>query len=111
MTLTLKPNTLYRTRDGRRIEVVAVNPECKLSHQAAVGWMDGNLYCWDINGKYLTADSGCDLIAEWREPERHKLFLMRSNGVVYFATNPTPGEILGSAWLIEGQFATEGEGV
>lgn len=69
MSIQPKPNTYYKTRDGRKafvgFRIPGMNRSCPW-----VGRIDACVYTWVENGSYrLDSESPEDLIAEWSEPK------------------------------------------
>ena len=69
--ITLKSNTHYKTRDGRKAFVGFIHP-----HQANAwpchGFIEGELQSrvWERGGRYIYGlDSAVDLVVEWVEPK------------------------------------------
>jgi hypothetical protein len=70
----------YRTRDGRKAFVAGRNPFCDSldSHRAFVGAFETGQQeaSWDERGRYIIHyESKEDLVAEWREPRKFKLWV------------------------------------
>ena len=51
------------TKDGKQARIIAVNPEAERQDQCIVGWVDGRLRTWCINGAFYvhTGESELDL--------------------------------------------------
>lgn len=79
--MIIKPNTYYRTRDGRKVYVAGIAPDeidC-IHSQRVVGFLyrrvEGGsptviMSSWSLRGRYSVdnVSSPADLTAEWREP-------------------------------------------
>lgn len=88
--MELKPNTYYRTREGRKAYVVGKSPFKEDEDRGFIGFIQlqddySDYVIW--NGKGETGNSPkdeSDLIAEWKEPQRKTVWVgMRDDG---FAT-------------------------
>jgi len=90
--MEIKPNTYYRTRDGRKAFVVGVYPPEIPSDHRCVGVIfhpcDTKVLSdegWDCCGHYygVRMEHDRDLIAEWKEPEVHETWLNLYSSVGY----------------------------
>ncbi len=71
MSIQLKPNTYYKTRDGRKAFIGFQIPESNHIYPW-IGYIVGtvSVYTWAENGSYNpNLESPEDLIAEWTEPK------------------------------------------
>lgn len=71
--MKLEVGKFYKTRDGRKAEVVYINEELKDSY--TVYFLvdgDGHLISCSLEGSYYGDDEAheSDLVSEWKEPER-----------------------------------------
>ena len=58
----------WRTRDGRKAIVGAINESGKLYSQC-VGWVGESVFSWSINGQWIPeANRDLDLIEPWIDP-------------------------------------------
>jgi hypothetical protein len=64
--MTITPGD-YKTRDGRKATVAAIN-ENAVSSYVAIGWFDGLVGCWTIDGLFGSKTNGLDLIEPWLDP-------------------------------------------
>ena len=59
----------YRTRDGRKATVAAIDTQAAIYHNA-IGWLEGGVESWSTDGRYLSAteDNAYDLVEPWLDP-------------------------------------------
>lgn len=78
----------YRTRDGRKAIVAAVNLEAA-KYSKAIGWIDGKPQAWSVSGcMYSTTKCASDIVSEWREPRTKEVTVYAPSGISlrdYFA--------------------------
>ena len=50
----VKAGDILLTRDGRQAHIIAVNPQAKREYHCIVGFINGDLVSWCLNGNYYT---------------------------------------------------------
>jgi hypothetical protein len=67
----LKPG-FYKTRDGRKVEIIAVNVR---GRQPILGYIRDNngLDSWTVDGRCYGEDKDADIVSEWREPVKYSV--------------------------------------
>lgn len=95
MTTPIKVGT-YKTRDGRKAEVLATGAPGEYPLMGYVVYPQGTAEptSWRKNGTYFNdTDNGADLVAEWREPRtetRDVYACLWTDGSVSVSTSPAP---------------------
>lgn len=90
--LTLEAGKYYRTRGGKKVFIVGVNPfdkeddDIEFPFGGFVQGLKGDVLEWfRDDGRYGVQDGANDLVAEWVEPKRIKgRMFIGNNGVVFF---------------------------
>ncbi len=73
MSFTIDKPGFYKTRDGRKVEIIAVNGR---PPQPIIGYVVDQYIpnCWSVDGKFhQNEDSVADIVSEWREPVKYSL--------------------------------------
>jgi len=110
----------YKTRSGRKVHILGEITEAVPFYKDAtwVGYIVSdyaNAFYWKPCGQIGSIDAGesvYDLVSEWKEPLRKKVFLVQSNiepRTTAFVSDPSRTFeywiTLGSAWVEEGIWA------
>lgn len=107
--MEIKPG-MYRTRDGRKAIVGAVNENAE-PEWYAIGWIDGVHRSWCKEGNvFANREAHGDLIAEWREPKREtRVFGLGESGSFWMFRSIDEAKSLGcigtkTVEVVEGVF-------
>jgi hypothetical protein len=58
----------WKTRDGRKAIVGAINESAALCSKA-IGWVNGSVFSWETNGSWASDEArSLDLIEPWTDP-------------------------------------------
>jgi hypothetical protein len=76
--LKIEAGKCYRTRDGRKAHVLGIRDDVDVPHPV-IGFIEGDktTHCWCKDGGYYatSAESGYDLISEWKEPRSGEVWV------------------------------------
>jgi len=107
-TIKLEVGKVYKTRGGLK---AYVNGKTCSSDYPFYGHIEnkGGPEMWEEDGRYTCSESLYDLVSEWTEPKKVKVYLYKDESGTLWATDLKHSEgtdmaPVGSAWVIEGEF-------
>jgi hypothetical protein len=87
MTFTIDKPGFYKTRDGRKVEVIAT--ALREPSHPLLGYVEdyNNTDNWTVDGYLYSKDSPCrhDIVSEWRDPVKYSVDM-------YLGANPHGGD-------------------